>query len=250
MPVETGSYIDDFDSANPPGTDLPKEGDDHLRLIKNWMQNSLPSMSAPVSLIPQTSTGVGNDYILTLDPAPSTLTAGMVVYFVADKTNTAAPQLTINSISVDVYIGESEAIAGDIQSGVYYRCAYDGIYWQLVQDAQVVSSRDVFTYANVNAIGSPTSTQNVDWTTHDFQTVIHDKNLTLTFTPPVGTSTSLILLLVPDGSINRSLTFPANVLVTNGSYSVNTVANAYDLIEMAYDGTNYYARVYEAMRAP
>ena len=41
MPLETGTYIDDLLNTNPPGTDQQSEGDDHLRLIKDVLQNSL-----------------------------------------------------------------------------------------------------------------------------------------------------------------------------------------------------------------
>jgi hypothetical protein len=43
MGLETGTYISDLVSANPPGSDQRKQGDDHLRLIKSVLQNTFPS---------------------------------------------------------------------------------------------------------------------------------------------------------------------------------------------------------------
>ena len=250
MGLESGSFINSLVDTNPTGGDFPAQGDDHLKFIKKTILESLPGLDAPVSLIWQDSTGVGNDYETLMDPAPATLLDGMVVYFRADKTNTGTARLLVNALFADIYIGESPSQGNDIVGGGFYRCAFDAVgnVWQLVIESQVLNPRDVIQYTPVNDIGSPASTQDIDWTAHDFQTLIHDKNVTLTFTDPIGASTSLILLLKPDGGVGRTVTFPLNVKVTNGSYQVNSVAGAYDLIEFAFDGTNYYARMYEAMR--
>lgn len=43
MALETGSFISDLVSSNPPGTDGKDQGDDHLRLLKNVLQGSFPN---------------------------------------------------------------------------------------------------------------------------------------------------------------------------------------------------------------
>ena len=43
MALESGTYIKDLVSTNPPGTDSISQGDDHLRLIKSTIQASFPS---------------------------------------------------------------------------------------------------------------------------------------------------------------------------------------------------------------
>jgi hypothetical protein len=45
MALESGTYVKDLVSTNPPGTDAISQGDDHLRLIKSVLQNSFPSNS-------------------------------------------------------------------------------------------------------------------------------------------------------------------------------------------------------------
>lgn len=41
MSLETATFIDQLDSANPPSSDLKSQGDDHLRLIKSVLKNSI-----------------------------------------------------------------------------------------------------------------------------------------------------------------------------------------------------------------
>lgn len=49
MALESGTYVKDLVSTNPPGTDAISQGDDHIRLIKSVLQNSFPSNSnAPI----------------------------------------------------------------------------------------------------------------------------------------------------------------------------------------------------------
>lgn len=47
MGLETGTYIGDLVASNPTATDDQKYGDDHLRLIKAALQNTLPGGSKP-----------------------------------------------------------------------------------------------------------------------------------------------------------------------------------------------------------
>lgn len=44
MTVEAASWIDDLNSALPPGSDFISEGDNHLRLLKNVLQNQFASL--------------------------------------------------------------------------------------------------------------------------------------------------------------------------------------------------------------
>jgi microcystin-dependent protein len=45
MALETGTFIDDLVTTNPPGGDDKRQGDDHLRLIKNVLKNSIKRVS-------------------------------------------------------------------------------------------------------------------------------------------------------------------------------------------------------------
>lgn len=43
MALETGTFVDDLVSTNPPGTDAKSQGDDHLRLIKTVLKGTFPN---------------------------------------------------------------------------------------------------------------------------------------------------------------------------------------------------------------
>jgi hypothetical protein len=47
MAVEVATYVSDLSLSDPPGTDLRKQGDDHLRLIKAVLQASFPNATKP-----------------------------------------------------------------------------------------------------------------------------------------------------------------------------------------------------------
>lgn len=44
MGLETATYIEDLNDANPLGTDNVNQGDDHIRLIKEVLQNQFPNL--------------------------------------------------------------------------------------------------------------------------------------------------------------------------------------------------------------
>lgn len=44
MGLESGTFINDFNTANPAGGDLRLQGDDHLRLVKTLIKNSFPNI--------------------------------------------------------------------------------------------------------------------------------------------------------------------------------------------------------------
>jgi hypothetical protein len=46
MALETATFIEDLDPANPTGSDLKSQGDNHFRLIKDVLQNQFPSLGA------------------------------------------------------------------------------------------------------------------------------------------------------------------------------------------------------------
>jgi len=63
MALESGTYVKDLVSTNPPGTDAISQGDDHIRLVKSVLKNSFPSNSnAPI--VPDMS-GQSGKYLTT-----------------------------------------------------------------------------------------------------------------------------------------------------------------------------------------
>jgi hypothetical protein len=49
MGLETGNYISDLVATNPPGTDPKSQGDDHLRLIKDVLKNTVPDANSAIN---------------------------------------------------------------------------------------------------------------------------------------------------------------------------------------------------------
>lgn len=49
MGLETGTYIDSLNAANPTATDPKSEGDDHLRLLKSTIKSTLPNVTGAVT---------------------------------------------------------------------------------------------------------------------------------------------------------------------------------------------------------
>ena len=72
MALESATYVSGLVQANPPGTDVISQGDDHLRLIKKVLLNSFPNADAAINGIHVKAT------------APSSTTAGLLWF---DSTN-------------------------------------------------------------------------------------------------------------------------------------------------------------------
>lgn len=49
MAVESTSFINGLDPSLPTATDVQTEGDDHIRLVKGVLKNTLPNLSGPVT---------------------------------------------------------------------------------------------------------------------------------------------------------------------------------------------------------
>tara|TARA_R100000687_G_scaffold52345_1_gene41709 strand:+ start:37 stop:777 length:741 start_codon:yes stop_codon:yes gene_type:complete len=85
MALESASYISGLVAANPPGTDVISQGDDHLRLIKSVLKTSLPDVDQEAATI------------ITKASAPTTQVRGTIWYDTSAnllKINTAASGAT------------------------------------------------------------------------------------------------------------------------------------------------------------
>lgn len=79
--------------------------------------------------------GVSDAYAITLSPAPSAYTTGMVVRFKASTLNTGAATLAVNSLSAIAIkkFGTTNDIAtGDILAGQIVEAIYDGTNFQMI----------------------------------------------------------------------------------------------------------------------
>lgn len=77
MALESGSYISDLVAANPDGTDTRSQGDDHIRLIKQVLKNTLPNLNGAMTATDEQLNKVAADGTLCF-PGMITMWSGTV----------------------------------------------------------------------------------------------------------------------------------------------------------------------------
>jgi len=105
MALETGTYIDDLDANNPPGSDPKSQGDDHLRLIKQVLLNTLLNADRPldfnaIALKAEAVLLTGNQTVAGLKTFSSTVTANELD--VADLAGSTERNVRLRNISAHV----------------------------------------------------------------------------------------------------------------------------------------------------
>lgn len=102
MALETATYIDGLDSANPAGSDAISTADDHLRLIKSTIKATFPNITGPVTKTQAEINGLAPlaSPTFTGTPAAPTAAAGTnttqvaTTAFVTTATNSKADKTT------------------------------------------------------------------------------------------------------------------------------------------------------------
>ena len=64
MALETGTYINSLNPANPAGTDARSQGDDHIRLIKSTIVNTFPNINNAVTVTDEQLNSIGGAGVL------------------------------------------------------------------------------------------------------------------------------------------------------------------------------------------
>ena len=85
-----------------------------------------------------TVAGTADSINLTCSPVVTELTAGLIVYFVADSANTGAATLVVDGLAEkNIYEASdiSELDAGDIAAGMAVQLLYDGTQWQQISQS-------------------------------------------------------------------------------------------------------------------
>jgi len=88
-----------------------------------------------------TDSGSTNAFVVTPSPAATAYTAGMVVRFKANSTNTGASTINVNALGTKTIKknGLSDLVSNDIVSGQIVTLVYDGTYFQLQVVEGIVS---------------------------------------------------------------------------------------------------------------
>ena len=135
MGLETGTYVNDLNTANPTSTDPKSQGDDHLRLIKSVLKNTFAGFPGLVVATGTEAQGATvNDCVVTVSPAPAAYTANFFLAFKATHTNTGAVTLAINALTAKTLkvVDGSALEAGDIENGAVVVAFYDGVDFFLI----------------------------------------------------------------------------------------------------------------------
>lgn len=132
MPIESATYIPSLDVANPTSTDPTSQGDDHLRLLKSVLKNTLPNLAGQVTATHTdlnravepskrlvwagVTGGSASAYTAAGTPTPSALVDGMLVAAVIHAASTGASTLNLGGLGVrDIVRRDGTAIqAGDL----------------------------------------------------------------------------------------------------------------------------------------
>lgn len=119
MSLETGTYLDDLNTANPPGADPKSQGDDHIRLLKYVIRNSFAGFIGAV-LVGGESTGTAGVYTLNpATPLPS-YDKGTLVAWKPNIANPGASSLNISGLGArSILQSDGTALkAGDLSTYV------------------------------------------------------------------------------------------------------------------------------------
>lgn len=155
MALEAATYISDLVSANPPGTDLRKQGDDHIRLLKTTMQNTFPNATKSF-YFSNYSAKTANYTILSTEQnrlfgiatAAGTVTITLPVLAAGDagwsvtvqKTDVSQNALLVVPAATTIN-GEASLRMNNIYDAVYF--VWTGTLWLAVADKQTVRIRAI-----------------------------------------------------------------------------------------------------------
>lgn len=97
-------------------------------------------------------------------------------------------------------------------------------------------------YFSQNNVGNSGSTNRVDWSLSNKQTITLTENSSVTFVAPNGPC-NLVLMVRQDGTGSRTLAWSTLVKWPNGTApTLSTAASAIDIMAFYYDSTHYYGQ--------
>jgi hypothetical protein len=133
MALESATNIADLVVTNPTSSEPKSQGDDHVRLIKSALKQSLNGFSGNI-LLNGTDVGAANAYVLTPTLALTAYSTRQIVLFSPSATNTGASTINISGLGVKnikTPYGTNPA-AGDLAAGQLVMLVYDGTNFVLL----------------------------------------------------------------------------------------------------------------------
>ena len=127
MALETGNYINDLVITSPTSTDPKSQGDDHLRLLKTVLKETLNGFTGAI-LVTATDTGTATGHVLTPSTALVGYTPMLCLLYKAAVTNTGALTVNVSGLGVRSIktMAGADPTAGDIVAGYPMLLMYDG----------------------------------------------------------------------------------------------------------------------------
>jgi hypothetical protein len=127
MALESGNYINDLAITNPTSSDPKSQGDDHLRLLKTVLKETLNGFTGAI-LVTATDTGTATGHILTPSTALVSYTPMLCLLYKANITNTGALTVNVSGLGVRSIktMAGADPTAGDIVAGYPMLLMYDG----------------------------------------------------------------------------------------------------------------------------
>lgn len=127
MALETGSYINDLVITNPQPSDPKSAGDDHLRLLKATIKETLNGFTGAI-LLTAADTGTAAAHVLTPATALVSYTPMLCLLYLPAVTNTGAITVNVSGLgakSIKTLAG-ADPTAGDIVAGAPVLLMYNG----------------------------------------------------------------------------------------------------------------------------
>lgn len=148
MGLETATYISQLVPANPPGTDAVSQGDDHLRMIKQVLQNSFPSLDKPlhkwrIEAISADETALASDdaTLYNVDASGAARTVNLPaasgnagVLIGVKKADASANTVTLDASASELIDGQLTLVLANRYDAVWVLC--DGTGWVVVINAR------------------------------------------------------------------------------------------------------------------
>ena len=156
--------------------------------------------------------------------------------------------MTVDGIGpIMIMRGEDQLYPGELEAGYVYEAVYDGSAFQL-KVRSLVRGVPYVTFRGVVDHGDAAPAMEIDWTQgniHRFRSVSAE-TVNLSFIDPLGPARLVLQLLASnDGGTGMVIVWPSNVTLV-GDTAVNQDFDHADIVELLFDGSDYYAKIYEA----
>lgn len=229
MPLEAATYIADLVTTNPLSTDQVGQGDDHLRLIKQVLQNTLPNMGGRVGRVQQLTGGytvlsTDNTAILEIPtaaagtvthtislPALSSITAGFHFELFSTSPTHHAQFVPTGGATIE---GAASSSVGPL---VWARVMYNGTNWRVARHPIAQAGTDAFTLPSTLTVSGAVTLHSgvsVSGAAHFKTTASFGGNVTMAGTLTVSSAA------VFQSGVSISGTCEADVMVASVSLNV------------------------------